>query len=349
MPTITVLMPMYNAGRFLAPAIESILQQTFQEFELLIVNDASTDGSKEIARSFGDKRIRIVDNEKNLGLARTLNRGLELATGEFIARHDADDLSHHERLEKQVAFLRAHPAVALVGTQAIIIDEWGKYKRILLDQPHEHVAIKWDLLFDNSFVHTSVMFRRAIVVEKFGGYDASYVACEDYELWSRLAESCQVANLRCHLVFHRLHVRSKRQGTEECIKIRDVARVIQKNADVMFGQEFLTADDSALLAEFSFGYRDRLSVARFLELVDRLMTAYLERYPEAARSADFKATVRGMNFKLFYDAWKNGVMPSALCLLRRPAWIMTAGSLLVAHLIRSRQRLPTMDRREICP
>jgi glycosyltransferase involved in cell wall biosynthesis len=342
-------MPMYNAGRFLAPAIESILQQTFRDFELLIVNDASTDGSMEIARSFADRRIRIVDNEMNLGLARTLNRGLQLATGEFIARHDADDLSHHERLEKQVEFLRAHPDVALVGTQAIIIDEWGKYKRILLDQPHEHVAIKWDLLFDNSFVHTSVMFRRVIVVDKFSGYDPSYVACEDYELWSRLADVCEVANLPSHLVFHRLHFHSKRQGTEECIKIRDVARVIQRNADRMFGEEFLSTEDSALLAEFSFGYRDRVSLIRFLQLFDRLMRAYVERYPEAAHSLDFKATVRAMNFKLFYDAWKNRVMPPAFCFLRRPAWIMTAGSLLVAHLIRSRQRLPTVSIREVCP
>lgn len=341
MSTVTVLMPVYNADRYLVPAIESILRQTFKEFELLIINDASTDGSGKIIASFSDKRLRVVDNENNLGVTKTLNRGLHLAEGELIARQDADDLSHPERLARQVTFLRAHPDIALVGTQALIIDEWGNYKRILRDRPHHHIAIKWDLLFDNSFVHTSVMFRNKIVRDTLGGYDPSFVACEDYELWSRVAEVGQVANLPSCLVWHRMHSASKREGTEESVKIPDIARVIKRNAEAMFGNDFLSERESTLLAQFSFGYRERSSLAQFVELFDRLVAEYLRICPEAVLSRDFKQTVRGIYFRLFYNAWKKKVLPPAWCFLRQPGWITIASSVLFSHFIRSLSRRPT--------
>ena len=338
MATVTVLMPVYNADRYLGSAIESILRQTFKEFEFLIINDASTDRSGKIMGSFSDNRIRVVENETNLGLAQTLNRGIQLAKGEFIARQDADDLSHPERLERQVAFLRAHPGTGLVGTQALIIDESGRYKRILRHRPHDHVAIKWDLLFDNSFVHTSVMFRNKIVRDTLGGYDPSYVACEDYELWFRVAEVCHVANLPSSLVLHRLHSASKREGTEESVKIQDLARVIKRNAEAMFGKEFLSESESALLAQFSFGYRDRSSAAQFVELFDRLVAEYLRICPEAVVSRDFKQAVSGIYFRLFYNAWKTKVFPPAWCFLRQPGWILIASMLLFSHCMRSISR-----------
>jgi glycosyltransferase involved in cell wall biosynthesis len=335
MATVTVLMPVYNADRYLGPAIESILRQTFKEFEFLIINDASTDSSSKIIASFSDKRIRVVDNERNLGVTKTLNRGIHLAEGELIARQDADDLSHPERLERQVVFLRAHPEIALVGTQAIIIDELGNYKRILRDRPHDHVAIKWDLLFDNSFVHTSVMFRNTIVRDTLGGYDPSYVACEDYELWSRVAEVCHVANLPSSLVWHRVHAASKREGTEESVKVHDLARVIRRNAGATFGKEFLSESESHLLAQLSFGYRDRSSAAKFVELFDRLVAEYLRICPEAVISRDFKQAVNGIYFRLFYNAWKKKVFPPAWCFVRQPGWIRIASMLLFSHCMRS--------------
>jgi glycosyltransferase involved in cell wall biosynthesis len=337
-PMVTVLMPVYNAGGYLAPAIESILQQTFRDFELLIVNDASTDGSQEVLRSFSDKRIRVLENKNNLGLAHSLNRGLEVATGEFIARQDADDLSHPERLESQVQFLKAHQDIALVGTQAIIIDESGRYKRVLLDRPHEHIAIKWDLLFDNSFVHTSVMFRKSIVRDNLGGYDPSYGACEDYDLWSRIADVGRVANLSRHLVSHRMHSSSKREGTHHSIKMQDITKVVTRNAEAMFGKGFLSESESLLLAEFSSGYRDQSSYAEFVRLFDRLLAEYLRIVPVAAASRDFKQTARRIYFKLFYNALKKKVFPPGLCFLRQPGWLRIASSHLCSHVIRSVSR-----------
>ncbi len=341
-PMVTVLMPVYNASRYLGPAIESILQQTFRDFELLIINDASTDGCQEILSSFSDDRIRLLENKNNLGLANTLNRGLHAAAGEFIARQDADDLSHPERLESQVEFLRAHPDVALVGTQAIIIDEFGRYKRVLLDRPRDHIAIKWDLLFDNSFVHTSVMYRKTIVRDNLAGYDPSYAACEDYELWSRIAEVWHVANLARHLVSHRTHSSSKRQGTQHIVKMQDITKVVKRNAEAVFGKEFLSEDEGVLLAEFSSGYRDHASQGKFVRLFDRLLAEYLRIVPGAAASRDFKQTARRIYFKLFYNAWKKKVFPPVACFLRQPGWVTIAYSHLCSHFIRSASGQPAL-------
>ena len=117
-PRVTVLMAVYNGERFLAEAVASILDQTFRDFEFLIVNDGSTDRSREIILSFGDPRIRLVDNPENIGLTRSLNRGLELAKGGLIARQDADDISLPERLEREIGFLDGNPKAAIVGSQA---------------------------------------------------------------------------------------------------------------------------------------------------------------------------------------------------------------------------------------
>src|SRR5882672_2663017 len=124
-PKVSVLLPVWNAERYLAGSIESVLDQTFADFELLIVDDASTDGSRALIERYRDRRIRLVENEKNLGVTRSLNLGLERARGRYVARADADDLCAPERLERQVAFLDAHPEVALVASCARWIDEHG--------------------------------------------------------------------------------------------------------------------------------------------------------------------------------------------------------------------------------
>src|SRR5438093_5990647 len=117
MPNVTVLMPVYNAERYLRAAMDSILTQTFSDFEFLIMNDTSTDASRSIITSYRDARIRLIDNEQNLGLTRTLNKGLRVCAGNYVARHDADDIACPERLALQIAFLEEHKDVGLLGTQ----------------------------------------------------------------------------------------------------------------------------------------------------------------------------------------------------------------------------------------
>ena len=125
-PKITVLMPVYNGEKYLKESIESILKQTFRDFEFLIINDTSTDESEKIIRSFKDSRIKLIKNEKNIGLTKSLNKGLDLAKGEYMARMDADDISLPKRLEIQVAFMDKNPKIGVIGAWAKVIGESNK-------------------------------------------------------------------------------------------------------------------------------------------------------------------------------------------------------------------------------
>ena len=167
-PQITVLMSVYNCERYLSEAIESILNQSFSDFEFLIINDGSTDNSRNIILSYADPRIRFFENEKNIGLTHSLNKGLRLATGQYIARMDADDVSMPKRLEKELTFLNQHHSVGLVGTYFNMINENGKVLNTVKPLSNER-ELKEKLLLENQFGHGSVMFRR-VCVEKVGFY-----------------------------------------------------------------------------------------------------------------------------------------------------------------------------------
>jgi glycosyltransferase involved in cell wall biosynthesis len=203
-PRISVVMAVYNGERFLREAIESILGQTFANFEFLIIDDGSTDRTRKIIRSYEDPRIRLVVNETNEGLTRTLNSGLRLARGEFIARQDADDISEPERFEKQIAFMDANTEVALLGTQYRYMDEtgvsWGTEPL-----PCSHGELSWALLFGTPFIHSAVMFRRRQVLDSIGEYDQSTSHAQDYQYWNRIALTHRVANLEQCLVRYRCH------------------------------------------------------------------------------------------------------------------------------------------------
>jgi glycosyltransferase involved in cell wall biosynthesis len=202
--TVTILMAVYNGQRYLRQAIESILAQTFADFELVIINDGSTDSSRRIALDFSDPRIRLVDNECNMGLSRSLNKGLSLSVGRFIARHDADDVSEPNRLARQVQFLEENKEVALLGTWYSDIDAAGNIVR-MNQLPCDSTDIRWSLLFFCPFVHSAVMFRKCVVPAKVGFYNEELVYSLDYELWCRIARQMPVANLDKHLMRLRTH------------------------------------------------------------------------------------------------------------------------------------------------
>lgn len=193
-PVISVVLPVYNGGKYLEAAIDSILSQTYENFEVIAINDGSTDDSTSIIQSFADNRIKFFD-QKNMGLAATLNRAIRLANGRYIARQDADDLSLPTRFEKQVAFLEANPAYGMVGTWATIWEETRETDRAHRHPPDD-LTLKFDLLFDNPFVHSSVMIAKR-VIDTVGLYatDESRQPPEDYELWSRIARRFKVANI----------------------------------------------------------------------------------------------------------------------------------------------------------
>ena len=204
-PQTTVLMSCHNASVYLSGAIESILQQTYSDYELLLINDGSTDNTLEIVKEYAsqDKRIVVVD-KKNTGLADSLNRGLDLARGEWIARLDADDVALPDRLAKQMSFVQQNEAVVLLGTGCIIIDgsgrEAGHYR-----YPTDHDSLVRQLrTYGRPFPHSSVVFHKETVAD-IGGYNRRFVRSQDYDLWLRLSEIKTIACLPEALVKIRKH------------------------------------------------------------------------------------------------------------------------------------------------
>jgi glycosyltransferase involved in cell wall biosynthesis len=207
-PVVSVVMPTYNGERFLRPAIESILNQTFSDFELIVVDDASTDSTPQILAELRDKdcRLIVITNDRNLGIAGGTNRALAAARGQYVALQDHDDISLPHRFQTQVDFLDSHPDIALVGSAATLIDENGvAYAEFPL--PCEEIDIKWRLLFyGDAFHYTSTMVRRGALVEIEGyGEDPAFRFAEAYDPFSRLAMRYHVANMPETLVLWRRH------------------------------------------------------------------------------------------------------------------------------------------------
>lgn len=200
-PLVSVIMSAYNAEKYISQTIQSVLDQTFADFEFLIFNDGSKDRTEDIIRSFNDGRIKLV-NQQNIGLTKTLNKALALAQGEYIARMDADDICEPPRLEKQVSFLNSHPEISLCGTWAKMIDADGNYIKNY-NVPIKHYDIKKRLLLHCPMIHPSVMFRRKIF-EEIGGYDESFRFAQDYEYWTRILAKYQAANLPEYLINYRV-------------------------------------------------------------------------------------------------------------------------------------------------
>jgi len=211
-PRISVIMSVYNGEKYLKQSIESILKQTFADFELIIVDDGSTDNSFTIIRGYDDDRIRVIRNKARIGLTRSLNKALRRARGEYIARQDADDISLPRRFEEQIRFFERHPKTVLLGTSVYLIDEEGKIvgKRII---PAEASKA---LLEANVIFHGSIMFKR-MVIDKIGGYNELFKYSQDYELWLRVSKHFDVNNLQEPLYCHRIH----RSGSIGLTKTRE--------------------------------------------------------------------------------------------------------------------------------
>lgn len=212
-PVISVLLPVYNGEPFITEAVKSILGQTFADFELVIIDDASTDSTPSTLSVLAgeDERIVLLRNERNLGICETLNRGISVARGEFIARMDADDVSLPQRLEKQLRFMREHPDVGICGTWVRYIDADGNALSVSR-VPTGDRELKSALLFSVGIFHSSAVFRRSSFPSGQLRYDDEYRHAEDYELWSRAAGFTKLSNLAEVLVAYRIHQRQSRSS-----------------------------------------------------------------------------------------------------------------------------------------
>ena len=198
-PKVSVLMPVFNSSGYLSEALQSILRQTFADFEFIIINDGSTDDSADIINKFSDPRIRLMHNGTNLGVVESLNRGLVMARGEYVARMDADDLSRPTRLAKQVAFLDNNPRVGVCGSWVRFIPDNTIWKL-----PESFDEIKCWQFHSVGVAHPVVMIRRKVFVENGLFYDPRYQHIEDYELWGRALNYMDFANIQEVLLDYRI-------------------------------------------------------------------------------------------------------------------------------------------------
>lgn len=202
-PEISVVMSVHNGEKYLLKAVQSILNQSYSDFEFIIINDGSTDNTARILASFEDRRIKLIHNRENIGLTTSLNKGIALAQGEFIARQDADDISLPERLERQVEYMQAHPEIGVLGAHKKEIDSEGKFIEIVLKpRPISPGFVGWMLFFKNPIVHSSLMLRKQLLID-VRGYDIQIITAQDYDLLVRLSTVTKISNLHDVLILYR--------------------------------------------------------------------------------------------------------------------------------------------------
>ena len=203
-PRVSFVMPAYNAARTIGEAIESVLGQTFGDWELIVIDDASTDETRDVVDGYRESRVRVVRNETNQEIARALNRGVKMAAGEFVARLDADDMSLPGRCARQVKFLEERGEVAVVGADIETFTEAGE--RAVVKYPPDAAYVAAALVFRNSLAHPAVMWRREVLAGRGLWYDERIRRAQDYDLWARCtAAGLTLANVPEVLVRYRLH------------------------------------------------------------------------------------------------------------------------------------------------
>lgn len=198
---LSVLLPVYNGEKYLNDSIESILAQSFEDFEFLIINDGSIDGSKEIIKKYNDPRIIYVENDRNLGLIQTLNKGLNLARGEYVARMDQDDISLKKRFEVQIGFMDNNPEFGVCGSW---IKTFGDTKSKIVKYPNNPELIRAQLLFSNPLAHPTVIMRLNLLKKNNLFYRDDFKNSEDYDLWTRAEKSFKIYNIPKVLLKYRI-------------------------------------------------------------------------------------------------------------------------------------------------
>lgn len=266
---VSVIMSNYNTpAEYLVEAIESVLNQTYTNFELIIVDDCSTDNSLEIIKSYKDSRIVVFENEENLGITKSLNRALAVAKGEYIARMDADDVCLPERLSKQVEYLKNNPQVVVCGTGVELIGDWQERhsnKIICRDIPNRDL-FKVYLLFGNypNIVHPSAMFNGTLIRNFNITYDENYPVAQDYKMWVTCCDYGECVNLKETLLRYRVHsgaVSSEKKEKQYACAIANMKEQLKK-IDVELKTEYEDVHYNFLLKRqpYDIKYKEWLNI-----------------------------------------------------------------------------------------
>jgi glycosyltransferase involved in cell wall biosynthesis len=281
-PRVTVLLSVYNGDRFLREAIDSVLGQAWEDFELLVVNDGSTDGTATILKSYSDARLQIITNERNIGVPASLNRGLAHARGEYIARIDADDLALPERLVEQVQYLDRHPQVGLVACATEFVDEDGTAIRVesfgLIPE-----QLYYTLTFVNCIHSSSVTFRKELILD-IGGYDESMRYAIDYDLWLRVSRRTKIVKLRKVLAKWRdSDTNISRRFKAEQSAFADMAYL--KNLRALMGTS-INVDEALCFHNVAYPNRDFSITYPSLLVLERIHERLIENRPQGLQKRE---------------------------------------------------------------
>lgn len=311
---VTVLMSAYNAENYIKEAIESILSQTFTDFEFIIINDASTDSTGKIIDSYCDPRIKVINNEVNSGLAKSLNTGLNEAEGKYIARMDADDVSLPERFRKQYDFMEQKPDVDLCGT----FYEAAGVENDAVETPVTHADIKDMLFFNNCIAHPAVMMRRSTISKFDIKYNENLRSAQDYELWCREADRLKYANIPEILLKYRVHEnqtgsakKKEQDDTADKVRIRNLDKI---------GVSLTDTEQNIYLSvlKYRYDFNSTLDMISVCKILEKIRTAG----PEHGYGSKFEQIISGhlsniaktgiksgrTSLKLFFGIFlKNGV------------------------------------------
>jgi glycosyltransferase involved in cell wall biosynthesis len=281
MPSISVLMPVYNGQPFLRDSIESVLKQTFTDFEFIIIDDGSIDNTVDIIQEYAakDKRIRLVRNPRNMGLIETLTIGNRYCTGEYIARMDADDISLPDRFERQYVYMQSHPEIDVLGSNSAFIDENGTLLDHVLIEPSDPVRV-WLQMFFRCSIHHTTVFARSEVYKRFNesGLENTYIHAEDYAFWLRVGFEYTYANLNiilCHTRNHSMQVSNQFRETQRTSQLLAARQAYQR----LLGQE-ISLD---VLRSFMFYSHYEFSDSRLnreaIRVMYSLARAFIRKYP----------------------------------------------------------------------
>ena len=296
-PKVSVFMPVYNAGIDLIEAVQSILDQTFSDFEFVIVNDGSTDNSMELLQQFNDSRIRIINNDGNKGLIASLNIGLELCVGEYIVRMDQDDISLPTRIEKQVEFMDQHPEYGLIGSWFQDFGDNIESKLVCYSSDDTQIRIRH--LYQTHISHPTALLRNSVIKENNLKFDPAFVHGEDYEFWVRMSAYCKLSNIPELLVLKRDHIHNITNKYAQTMQ--DTCAKVKLKQFHQMGVE-LQVDDVNLYSKFADG-----EWAFNIEEMDKL-TQLLEKIKRANEQSEFILPVVYNNYlaeKLFHLCYNN--------------------------------------------
>ena len=280
-PLVSVLITCFNSEKFIEETIKSVLNQTFKDFEIVIVDDASTDSSIKIIQSFDDARIRLIRNNENLKISKARNIGIRESKGHYIAILDSDDLSHKRRLELQVNFLNANSEIGILGSRYQCFGASSGRVRKYTNNEH----LKAYLLFGSCFGHSTVMFRKYLVEDMNEPYSSNLFFAEDYDLFVRLATRTKFALLEDYLVKYRIHSKSitfNDSGKKYYGEIKVLESVFEK----FFGLKNKTLTED-------FRNRGELDFQQLVIVTQRILSALNENAPFSKKSLN----------KVYFDNW----------------------------------------------